>query len=191
VSLVATSTSGCLFGAQACTGTPEGAAAPGAPVGGGAPRPPEELGRAAADALLAAVGRGGCIDEGAQALVFTLMLLTPPDVSRVRVGALTPAGVATLRLLERVWGVQFRLVRAAQTAPPPARGGEGEDGEGGDGGDGADGPPDAAAGRKRRRDAPPEPQPLAVEAGGGHSAATTILVTCQGIGFRNTARRVT
>lgn len=188
VSLVATTTSGCLFGAQACTGTPEGAAPPGAPVGGGPPAPPEALGRAAADALLAAVGRGGCIDEGAQPLVFTLMLLTPPDVSRVRVGALTPAGVATLRLLERVWGVQFRLVRAAQTAPPPPppAGGGGDDGAG-EAGDDA-----GAAGRKRaRRDAPPAPQPLAVEPAGGHSAATTILVACQGIGFRNTARRVT
>jgi hypothetical protein len=161
--------------------------------------PPEDIGKAAADALLAQIGQGGCIDDHVQPLVFALMLMCPEDVSRVRVGRVSPAGVSTLRLIRDVWGVTFKLKTEEQAPAPVVSSGKkrkaaAEDGEEGDG-DGGIG--DASKGRvnskKRRADMETVQAitPLTAELGGGYSAPSTVVVTCLGIGFKNFSKKVT
>ncbi len=202
MTLVATSTSGCTYTASRSTGaargTGEGAAA--AAAAGGAPPPPplpEELGRAAAGLLLDEIERGGCVDSRAQPLVLLLMALGPEDVSRVRLGQLSPAAVATLRLLKAFFGVTFKLATQARVtggpAPPAAEGGGG----------GAAPPPRGAAKRAREGagggeegggggggGGEPPAAPVQLLAAGGHSN-NTVLVSCLGIGFKSIAKRVT
>jgi hypothetical protein len=190
------STSGCVYGAQACTGSPPGLAEGGEGAPTKPPRSPEDLGRSAATALLETIARGGCIDEQTQSLVFTLMLLGPEDVSRVRVGSVSPSGIATLRLLRDVWGVSFKLTTEAQVAAPSApkavpeakrrkRTARDEDDDDEEEEELAD------AGESRKRGDPAERAPLTAGAGGGYSAASTVLVSCLGIGFSNMAKKVT
>lgn len=44
-----------------------------------------------------------------QGLVFMLMVLSPEDVSKVRVGSLTDAGMDCLRHIRDVFGVTFKI----------------------------------------------------------------------------------
>jgi len=50
----------------------------------------EELGEKAALLLLEEIYRGGCVDSSNQYLVLSLMALGPKDVSRVKLGPLSP-----------------------------------------------------------------------------------------------------
>eukprot|EP01139_Manchomonas_bermudensis_P005059 Amastigsp_a174597_186.p1 type:complete len:371 gc:universal Amastigsp_a174597_186:1-1113(+) len=94
LSLLAETETGSLYSAEHC---------------GGAGVLPEEVGEAAAFALLEELDRGGCVGSAMQPLVFVLMALTPEDVSALRIGTLTLAGVATLRLLKDFFGITFKL----------------------------------------------------------------------------------
>ena len=71
---------------------------------------PEDVGLTVADALLEQIAAGGAVDAAHQPLIFTLMCLSPEDVSRVRVGAeLTDDAIGTLRLLREFFGVSFQI----------------------------------------------------------------------------------
>lgn len=70
---------------------------------------PEDLGVAAAAALLANVRKGGCVDPPAIPFATLLMCLGPEDPARLRVGTLDDAAVAALRLYKEVFGVTFRI----------------------------------------------------------------------------------
>jgi RNA 3'-terminal phosphate cyclase-like protein len=71
---------------------------------------PEDLGVRGAVALLEEIRRGGCLDTDLQSLVLTFMSLCPEqDMCRVRTGPLSPAAVATLRLLQQALGVTFKV----------------------------------------------------------------------------------
>jgi len=94
LSLVAESTSGSLLGAEVCG------------VSGALP---EDVGLAAASALLEEVRQGGAIDSYNQSLALTLMCLSAEDVSRVRTGPLTEHSIGTLRLLRDFFGVSFQI----------------------------------------------------------------------------------
>jgi hypothetical protein len=94
VTLVAESTSGCLASAESCTGAGE---------------TPEELGARVASLLCDEVSRGGCVDTNLVPMFLVFMALTPEDVSRVRVGKLSPRAISVLRLLRDLVGVRFRL----------------------------------------------------------------------------------
>ncbi|RYG41210.1 hypothetical protein EON68_03340, partial [archaeon] len=96
VTLTAHTTSGCCYTVQRATST-------------GTPELPEDMGADAAAALLQEIRRGGCIDTNTQSLILTLMALCPEDVSRVRLGALSPSAIATLQLLRQMFGVVFKL----------------------------------------------------------------------------------
>jgi RNA 3'-terminal phosphate cyclase-like protein len=183
IQLIASSTSGCLYGSQRCSGVARGTAealADAATGAGAAPVPlPEDLGRAAAAQLLDEIARGGCVDTIVQPLVFTLMALCPEDVSRVRVGQIGPNGVETLRLLRDFFSVTFKLKPEAQAAVPSQA--------------------LPAAGEKRDRDEPgaaggaglvPRALMTSKQSAGGHSG-NTVLVSCLGTGFRNVSKKVT
>lgn len=210
VALVASTTSGCVFGSQRASGRAPGVFGDGSPGSLAAqppPEPPEDLGAEAAGLLLDEIARGGCIDTSAQPLAFSLMALSPPDVSRLRVGRLGPAGIATLRLIREFFGVVFHLQPEAREAT-------------GDGGGTASAPADAeepdeledaddGEKRKRRRKGAPAiagalkrgvaadgdtsvAKQAALSKGvAGGTSGRTVLVSCQGVGFRNLAKKVT
>jgi RNA 3'-terminal phosphate cyclase-like protein len=70
---------------------------------------PEDLGVEAAARLLTEVRKGGCIDTGMQSLALLWMLLTPEDVSRIRLGTLSQYTIESLRLFKNVFGVEFKV----------------------------------------------------------------------------------
>ena len=94
VALVSESTTGALLAAE---------------VAGGARVPPESVGELAADGLLEQVKQGGVVDGANQHLALLLMALGKEDVSRLRLGPLTPFAVEMLRLLRDFFGVTFQL----------------------------------------------------------------------------------
>lgn len=79
VALVAETTSGRMLCAEAC-----------AELGKASQSTAEDVGRAAAAALLEEVSRGGVADSMHQALVLTLCVLGPEEINEVRLGPLTP-----------------------------------------------------------------------------------------------------
>ncbi|KAG7352125.1 18S rRNA biogenesis protein RCL1 [Nitzschia inconspicua] len=70
---------------------------------------PEDLGQRGACLLLEEIRRGGCIDTSSQSLAFLWMALTPEDVSRIRVGTLSQYSIETLRLIKKVFDVEFKV----------------------------------------------------------------------------------
>ena len=70
---------------------------------------PEDLGTQAAVYLLDEIRKGGCIDTNMQSLTLLWMLLTPEDVSRVRIGTLSQYTIESLRLFKQVFGVEFKV----------------------------------------------------------------------------------
>ncbi|KAM0951259.1 putative RNA 3'-terminal-phosphate cyclase (ATP) [Dioscorea sansibarensis] len=69
--------------------------------------PPEDVGVQTASILLGEIEQGGVVDSTHQGLLFLLCALCPPDVSKVRVGKLTPYGIETLRHIRDFLGVKF------------------------------------------------------------------------------------
>jgi len=59
--------------------------------------------------LLEDVANGGCVDSANQGLMLTLAVLCPEDVSRIRLGRLTPSTVKLLRLLRDMFGVVYKI----------------------------------------------------------------------------------
>jgi hypothetical protein len=222
--------------AGAVVGSADGPAAAAA-GSGGALSLPEDLGAAASAHLLDEVARGGCIPTALQALAFTFMALTSEDVSRLRIGQLGPAGIATLRLLKAFFGVTFRLLPQAagegaplgsvpipaaagagaaaaagvgskrkrsavpdlQAGGRPSRGGgkgDGADDAGGSDGELEDADNLRSTGRSSRRASEKAPvdaytqQPISAEVAPSRSSAS-ILVSVLGIGYKNTAKKVT
>lgn len=104
LTLTAESTSGALFTAQ-CSASESGVL-------------PEDTGRRAALLLCEEIGNGGCVDSSHQAMFLLFMALCPEDVSRVRVGRLSPYAVSMLRLLRQFFGVVFRIRPAEDTVTP-------------------------------------------------------------------------
>lgn len=94
LSLTAESTSGCVVSTESAARPRE---------------TPEELGVRVANSLLEEVARGGCYDTDVVPLVLVWMAMTPEDVSRIRIGKLSPRAVGTLRLLRQFFGITFRL----------------------------------------------------------------------------------
>ncbi|KAL3813345.1 hypothetical protein ACJIZ3_014613 [Penstemon smallii] len=69
--------------------------------------PPEEVGEQIAAALLGEIEQGGVVDSSHQGLLFILCALCPQDVSKVRVGKLSPYGIQVLRNIRDFLGVKF------------------------------------------------------------------------------------
>ncbi|XP_062082478.1 probable RNA 3'-terminal phosphate cyclase-like protein [Humulus lupulus] len=69
--------------------------------------PPEDVGVEIASVLLGEIEQGGVIDSTHQGLLFLLCALCPQDISKVRVGKLSPYGIETLRNIRDFLGVKF------------------------------------------------------------------------------------
>jgi len=68
-----------------------------------------DIGAKAAALLLEEIAQGGVVDSAHQSTLLLLMILCPEDVSRARIGPLTPYAVESLRLYRELFGVQFKL----------------------------------------------------------------------------------
>eukprot|EP00899_Mesostigma_viride_P007212 jgi/Mesvir1/16492/Mv10046-RA.1 len=108
LSLVAETTTGMLVSA-------DGAVDPTLDPGSDAMLP-EEIGKRVAERLLNEIGMGGCVDSSHQGMFILLAAFTPEDVSKFRIGSLTPQAIRTLRLLYEFLGVRFDI------RPEPATG---------------------------------------------------------------------
>ncbi|ONM55728.1 putative RNA 3'-terminal phosphate cyclase-like protein [Zea mays] len=106
VSLVAETTTGCLLSVDVTVSYPSVDE-----INEESEKPeltsPEDLGVQAASMLLEEVAQGGVVDSTHQGLLFILCALCPPDVSKVRVGQLTPYGIETLRNIRDFLDVKF------------------------------------------------------------------------------------
>ncbi|KAM1138303.1 hypothetical protein ACFX14_036089 [Malus domestica] len=69
--------------------------------------PPEDVGVQIANILLGEIEQGGVVDSTHQGLLFLLCALCPQDVSKVRVGKLSPHGIGTLGDIKDFLGVKF------------------------------------------------------------------------------------
>eukprot|EP00045_Choanoeca_perplexa_P005772 m.48384 g.48384 ORF g.48384 m.48384 type:complete len:360 (-) comp13285_c0_seq3:72-1151(-) len=76
---------------------------------------PEELGETAAHLLCEEIDRGGCFDTQSQTLCFLFMTLGPEDVSKVRIGKLSPFSIQFLRDLKQFFNVTFKLKADPET----------------------------------------------------------------------------
>ncbi|BFG34522.1 hypothetical protein CerSpe_207960 [Prunus speciosa] len=78
--------------------------------------PPKDVGLKIASVLLGEIGQGGVVDSNHQGLLFLLCALCPQDVSKVRVGKLSPYGIDTLRNINDFLGVKFVIMPCASTS---------------------------------------------------------------------------
>lgn len=109
ISLVAETTSGCLISADTTISYPKADEMEEFEDSDEKPdlMPPEDVGVQVASMLLGEIEQGGVVDSTHQGLLFLLCALCPPDVSKVRVGKLTPYGIETLRNIRDFLGVKF------------------------------------------------------------------------------------
>jgi len=70
---------------------------------------PEDVGIRAAALLFEEISKGGCVDSTLQTLVLLWMCLTSEDVSRVRLGKLSPYTINALRLFKKFFQVEFKV----------------------------------------------------------------------------------
>ncbi|XVF19615.1 hypothetical protein REPUB_Repub11eG0126000 [Reevesia pubescens] len=69
--------------------------------------PAADVGEQIASFLLEEIEKGGVVDSTHQGMLFLLCALCPKDVSKVRVGKLSPYGIETLRQIRDFLDVQF------------------------------------------------------------------------------------
>eukprot|EP00947_MAST-08B_sp_MAST-8B-sp1_P004605 g4605.t1 len=101
LSLVAKTTEDCLISAE-CTASKGGTL-------------PEDIGRQAALMLCQEVANRGCVDTSNQSLCLLLMVLGPEDVSKIRLGKLSPYTIVCLRQLRDFFGVTFKIAPDPKT----------------------------------------------------------------------------
>lgn len=71
--------------------------------------PPEDFGVHVARMLLEEIVKGGCVDTFHQSFVLLFMVLCPEDVSKVRLGRLSPYTVECLREYRQFFGTTFKI----------------------------------------------------------------------------------
>ncbi|KAK8596060.1 hypothetical protein V6N13_000722 [Hibiscus sabdariffa] len=108
ISLVAETTSGCCISADTTISYTRGNEAE--DIEGEDKKeliPASDVGEKIASVLLEEIEKGGVVDSTHQGLLFLLCALCPKDVSKVRVGKLSPYGIETLRQIKDLLDVQF------------------------------------------------------------------------------------
>ncbi|EGC34230.1 hypothetical protein DICPUDRAFT_80015 [Dictyostelium purpureum] len=96
LTLVAETTSGCCLSAEIMSGEKNSES-------------PEDLGERTAYALLEEIANGGCIDSHNQSLALLFMVLCPEDISKIRLGRITPYTIEFIRQLRDFFGVTFKI----------------------------------------------------------------------------------
>ncbi|XP_037072764.1 RNA 3'-terminal phosphate cyclase-like protein [Pollicipes pollicipes] len=106
ISLVAETTTGCTLTSDV-TSRPQGSDGP--------PSVPEALGTEAAERLLDEIYRGGCVDSLAQSTMLLYMCLGQKDISKVKLGQLTPYTIEFLRHVRDAFLTTFRIENVLPT----------------------------------------------------------------------------
>ncbi|KAL6960710.1 hypothetical protein U1Q18_038473 [Sarracenia purpurea var. burkii] len=83
--------------------------------------PPGDVGEQIASVLLGEIAQGGVVDSTHQGLLFLLCALCAPDVSKVRVGKLSPHGIESLRNIREFLGFEFVLKEDPETGTVVAK----------------------------------------------------------------------
>ncbi|CAN8252536.1 unnamed protein product [Cochlearia groenlandica] len=109
ISLVAETTSGCFISADTTVSCARADETGELDAEKQERKPAADTGAEIASWLLHEVEKGGVVDSTHQGLLFILCALCQKDVSKVRVGTLTPYGVETLRNLKEFLGVKFGI----------------------------------------------------------------------------------
>ncbi|KAL7100838.1 hypothetical protein ACP275_08G019700 [Erythranthe tilingii] len=107
ISLVAETTSGCYISADTSVSYAQGKEEGELEEEKQELSPPEDVGIKIAKILLGEIEQGGVVDSTHQGLLFLLCALCPQDVSKVRVGKLSPYGIGVLRHIRDFLGVKF------------------------------------------------------------------------------------
>ncbi|XP_009107405.1 probable RNA 3'-terminal phosphate cyclase-like protein [Brassica rapa] len=107
ISLVAETTAGCYISADTAVSCGRTEETGEIDVERQERKPAEDTGVEIASWLLQEIEKGGVVDSTHQGLLFILCALCQQDVSKVRVGTLSPYGVETLRNLKEFLGVTF------------------------------------------------------------------------------------
>lgn len=95
IALVAETTTGCLLSAE---------------MAGNPGDVPEDVGIRAANLLLEEIGKRGCVDTMSQWICLLMMILSPEDVSKIRLGKLSQFTIDCLRLYKEMFGIQFKVL---------------------------------------------------------------------------------
>ncbi|GIQ86872.1 RNA 3'-terminal phosphate cyclase [Kipferlia bialata] len=140
----------------------------------GKPTEPEEIGRETALSLLAEIGAGGCVDTSHQVLILCAMALCREDVSRIRLGPLTPRAVRCLRLLYTVLGVRFSLEEVVSNRKREQM----EEGQG-----------DMPMAIRKQKMESAAAQEAEQEEDGVPVRDVVVMATCRGAGYRNMSRK--
>ncbi|CAH2072204.1 unnamed protein product [Thlaspi arvense] len=109
ISLVAETTSGCFISADTAVSWGRTDETGELDVEKEKRNPAEDTGAETASWLLQEIEKGGVVDSTHQGLLFLLCALCDNDVSKVRVGTLSPYAVETLRNIKEFLGVTFAL----------------------------------------------------------------------------------
>ncbi|XP_021279316.1 probable RNA 3'-terminal phosphate cyclase-like protein [Herrania umbratica] len=107
ISLVAETTSGCCISADTTISYPRAEEADDIEGENNEMMPAANVGEQIASILLEEIEKGGVVDSTHQGLLFLLCALCPKDVSKVRVGKLSPYGIETLQHIKDLLDVQF------------------------------------------------------------------------------------
>lgn len=100
IALVAKTTTGCLLSAE-LAGCPGDV--------------PDDVGKKAAHLLLEEIGKRGCVDTMSQWVCLLMMILSPEDVTKIRLGKLSQFTIDCLRLYKEMFGIQFKVVPDPET----------------------------------------------------------------------------
>lgn len=103
ITLLATSTTGAIYSAEAASKTQD-------------PGLPEDLAQSAARMLLTEIAQRGCVDRSHQPLVLLLMALSPQDVAKCTMAVPTANAVQMMRDIKEALGVSFKISPADSTA---------------------------------------------------------------------------
>jgi len=114
ISLVAETTTGCFISAD--TAVSLGKKDENGEVEKEERVPSEDTGVEVASWLLHEIEKGGVVDSTHQGLLFIMCALCPQDISKVRVGTLSPHGLETLKNIKEFLDVTFHI------SPDPSTG---------------------------------------------------------------------
>ncbi|CDW99476.1 hypothetical protein, partial [Sporisorium scitamineum] len=96
ITLLATSTTGAIYSAEAASNVED-------------PGLPEDLAQAASRMLLTEIAHNGCIDRSHQPLILLLMALSPQDVAKVTMASPTANAIQLMRDVKEALGVSFKI----------------------------------------------------------------------------------
>jgi len=76
---------------------------------------PEDIAQHCTQMLLHEIIQGGCVDTSNQSIMLLFMVLGPVDVSKIRIGKLSPYTIMFLRHIKDFFNVTFQIAPDPET----------------------------------------------------------------------------